>query len=197
MYINNEKDLEDYICENIQDFINFLKELYKHEIINVEEIEFVGRQVIVGDARFDLLFEIQEKSDDQYFEIAKTFIVVELKFRNAEPKDIAQLSKYLNLLNSLECDERVGSTLVNAKGILLTTGLDNEMQDIQMYLNDYTDADIKCVHINTKVAFEQDNYSYKDEFLKDMTVDKRLKRIKQEVIECGKEENDRSKYMAE
>lgn len=62
---------------------------------------------------------------------------------------------------------------------------------------DYTDADIKFVHINTKVAFEQDNYSYKDEFLKDMTVDKRLKRIKQEVIECGKEENDRSKYMAE
>lgn len=192
MYINSERDLEDYICENIEDFISFLKELYKYDHINVEKIEFVGRQVVVGDSRFDLLFEIQEKTDDQFVEIAKIFIVVELKFRKAEPKDIAQLSRYLNLLNSLECDERIGSTLVNAKGLLLTTGLSNEMQDIQMYLTDYTNADIKFVHINTKVNFEQDSYYYKDEFLENMIVDSRLKKIKQEVIECGEEKNDRS-----
>lgn len=192
MYINSERDLEDYICENIEDFISFLKELYKYDHINVEKIEFVGRQVVVGDSRFDLLFEIQEKTDDQFVEIAKIFIVVELKFRKAEPKDIAQLSRYLNLLNSLECDERIGSTLVNAKGVLLTTGLSNEMQDIQMYLTDYTNADIKFVHINTKVNFEQDSYYYKDEFLENMIVDSRLKKIKQEVIECGEEKNDRS-----
>lgn len=192
MYINSERDLEDYICENIEDFISFLKELYKYDHINVEKIEFVGRQVVVGDSRFDLLFEIQEKTDDQFVEIAKIFIVVELKFRKAEPKDIAQLSRYLNLLNSLECDERIGSILVNAKGLLLTTGLSNEMQDIQMYLTDYTNADIKFVHINTKVNFEQDSYYYKDEFLENMIVDSRLKKIKQEVIECGEEKNDRS-----
>ena len=192
MYINSERDLEDYICENIEDFISFLKELYKYDHINVEKIEFVGRQVVVGDSRFDLLFEIQEKTDDQFVEIAKIFIVVELKFRKAEPKDIAQLSRYLNLLNSLECDERIGATLVNAKGVLLTTGLSNEMQDIQMYLTDYTNADIKFVHINTKVNFEQDSYYYKDEFLENMIVDSRLKKIKQEVIECGEEKNDRS-----
>lgn len=192
MYINSERDLEDYICENIEDFISFLKELYKYDHINVEKIEFVGRQVVVGDSRFDLLFEIQEKTDDQFVEIAKIFIIVELKFRKAEPKDIAQLSRYLNLLNSLECDERIGSTLVNAKGLLLTTGLSNEMQDIQMYLTDYTNADIKFVHINTKVNFEQDSYYYKDEFLENMIVDSRLKKIKQEVIECGEEKNDRS-----
>ena len=192
MYINSERDLEDYICENIEDFISFLKELYKYDHINVEKIEFVGRQAVVGDSRFDLLFEIQEKTDDQFVEIAKIFIVVELKFRKAEPQDIAQLSRYLNLLNSLECDERIGSTLVNAKGLLLTTGLSNEMQDIQMYLTDYTNADIKFVHINTKVNFEQDSYYYKDEFLENMIVDSRLKKIKQEVIECGEEKNDRS-----
>ena len=192
MYINSERDLEDYICENIEDFISFLKELYKYGHINVEKIEFVGRQVVVRDSRFDLLFEIQEKTDDQFVEIAKIFIVVELKFRKAEPKDIAQLSRYLNLLNSLECDERIGSILVNAKGLLLTTGLSNEMQDIQMYLTDYTNADIKFVHINTKVNFEQDSYYYKDEFLENMIVDSRLKKIKQEVIECGEEKNDRS-----
>lgn len=180
MYINSEKDLEDYICENIDEFIKFLKQLYKHDKINVEKIEFVGRQVIVGDSRFDLLFEIQERANDQFFEVSKTFIVVELKFRKAEPKDIAQLSRYLNLLNSLECDKRIGSTLVNTKGILLTEGLNNDMQDIQMYLNDYTNADIRFVHINTNVSFEQDKYYYKDEFLENMTVDSRLKNVKQE-----------------
>lgn len=190
MYINNEKDLEDYICKNIDKFIVFLKELYEEENINIDKIEFVGRQIVVGDSRFDLLFEIQEKTGDQYFKIVKTFIVVELKFRKAESKDIAQLSRYLNLLNSLECDERIGSTLVKAKGILLTNGLNNETQDIQMYLNDYTNADIKFVHINTNISFEQDNYYYKDEFLENMSVDSRLKNIRQEVIECGKEKND-------
>lgn len=191
MYINNEKDLEDYICEHIDNFIKFLKQLYKDDNVNVSKIEFVGRQIVIGDSRLDLLFEIQEKIDDPYFDICKTFIVVELKFREAEPKDIAQLSRYMNLLNSLECNERIGSTLVNTKGILLTTGLNNEMQDIQMYLNDYTDADIKFAHINTKVDFEQDSYSYKDEFLENMLVDSRLKNIKQEVIECGEKTNDR------
>ena len=185
MYINSEKDLEDYICNNIDEFIEFLKQLYKYDNMKVDKIEFVGRQIVVGDSRFDLLFEIQEASADQYFETLKTFIVVELKFRKAEPKDIAQLSRYLNLLNSLECDKRIGSTLVNAKGLLLTIGLNNEMQDMQMYLNGYTDADIKFAHINTKISFKEDCYCYKDEFLKSMPVDKRLKNIKQEVIKCG------------
>ena len=190
MYINSEKDLEDYICENIEKFINFLKQLYRNEKINVEKIEFVGRQVVVGDSRFDLLFEIQENSDDPFFKIEKTFIVVELKFRKAEPKDVAQLSRYLNLLKSLECDKRIGSTLVQAKGILLSNGLNNETQDIQMYLNGYTNADIKFVHINTNINFEQDDYYYKNEFLENMSVDSRLKNIKQEVMKCGEEKND-------
>lgn len=192
MYINSEKDLEDYICEHTDNFIVFLKQLYKDDNIKVDKIEFVGRQVIIGDSRLDLLFEIQEKANDPYFDICKTFIVVELKFRKAEPKDIAQLSRYMNLLNSLECNERIGSTLVNAKGLLLTTGLNNEVQDIQMYLNDYTNANIKFAHINTRVDFEQDSYSYKDEFLENMTVDSRLKNVKQEVVECGEKTNDRS-----
>lgn len=181
MYINSERDLEDYICKNIDEFIKFLKKLYANDNMDVEKIEFVGKQVVVGDSRFDLLFQIEEKLSGRYFEVSKTFIVVELKFRQAESKDIAQLSRYLNLLNSLECDERVGSALVNAKGILLTNGLNKETQDIQMYLNDYTDTNIKFVHINTNISFEQDNYYYKEEYLENMTVDSRLKNVKQEA----------------
>ena len=190
MYINSEKDLEDYICNHTKEFIRFLKELYKYDNINVDKIQFVGRQIVIGDSRLDLLFEIQEEIDDKLFEVIKTYIAVELKYRKAEPKDIAQLSRYLNLLNSLEGDERIGNTMVKAKEILLTTGLNNEVQDMQMYFNDYTDADIKFVHINTKIDFEEDSYYYRDDFLENMIVDNRLKRINQEVTECGKKTND-------
>lgn len=195
MYINSEKELEDYICDNIEQFIKFLKDIYKNEGIDVEKIKFLGRQVIVGDSRFDLLFEIQERINDFYFEISRTFIVVELKFREAEARDVAQLSRYLNLLNSLECDERIGSVLVNSKGLLLTKGLSDEVQNIQMYLNDYTDADIKFAHINTNISFSEDYYYYKNEFLEQMQIDERLREIGQEVTEDGEKENDRPELL--
>ena len=74
---------------------------------------------------------------------------------------------------------------------MLTEGLNAEMQDIQMYLNDYTNTDIKFVHINTNINFEEDSYSYKPEYLENMSVDKRLRNVKQEVITNGEKENDR------
>ena len=191
MYINSESDLEEYICQNIEEFISFLKELYEDENINTEKIKFVGRQVVLGDSRFDLLFEIKEEIDDPFFEFSKTFIVVELKYRKAETKDFAQLSRYLTLLNSFSTNEMIKfPTLINTKGILLTTGLNDDMQDIQMYINDYTDANIKFVSINTKLDFKQDNYFYKDEFLQDMKIDNRLINTEQEEIKCGKKTND-------
>ena len=58
MYINSEKDLEDYICNNIHDFINFLRSIYGKN----HNIEFVGRQIVIGDSRMDLLFQIKGKS---------------------------------------------------------------------------------------------------------------------------------------
>ena len=68
--------------------------------------------------------------------------------------------------------------ILGAKGILLTTGLNKETQDMQMYLNDYTNTNIKFVHINTNISFEQDSYYYKDEYLENMIVDSRLKNVK-------------------
>ena len=196
MYIYSEKELEDYICEHIDDFIDFLKQLYKSDKINTDNIKFVGRQVTVGNSRFDLLFETQEEIDNEDFDTCKTFIVVELKFRETEPKDIAQLSRYLNLLSLLNYKEEMPkTTLIKAKGILLTTGLNDETRDIQMYLNYHTNTDIKFAHIEAKVNFKQDNYFYNIEYLKNMTIDNRLKDIKKEVIECGEKTNDRPQFL--
>lgn len=189
MYINSERELEDYICEHIEDFINFLKSIYGEN----EDIEFVGRQIVIGDSRLDLLFQIVRISEDPYINFSKTFIVVELKFRKAEPKDIAQLSKYVNLLHNLEYDKRIGQTEVFVKGLLLTAGLGNEMQEIQMYLNNYTNANIKFVTIKTNLEYELDSYSRRDEYIRNMSVDKRLRetREEKEEKECGEKTNDR------
>lgn len=185
MYINNEKDLEDYICDHIDEFIGFLKSIYGEE----ENIEFVGRQIVIGDSRLDLLFQIVNVLEDQYIDVSKTFIVVELKYRKAEPKDISQLSRYMNLLHSLEFDERIGQAEVFVKGLLLTAGLRNEMQEIQMYLNDYTNADITFATIKTNINYAIDSYIRKEEYIKNMNVDERLRQTK-EVKRCGEKTND-------
>lgn len=186
MYINSEKDLEDYICENLEQFIDFLKSIYGEN----EDIEFVGRQIVIGDSRLDLLFQIQEESDNEYFGIIKTFIVVELKFRNAEPKDIAQLTRYMNLLYDLEFDERVGSAELVVRGLLLTTGLNHDVQEIQMYLSNHANADIEFAEIKTDITYKIDSYSRKEEYIEKMAVDSRLRKTK-EVKSCGEKENDR------
>ena len=185
MYINSEKDLEDYICDHINEFIEFLKSVYGED----ENIEFVGRQIIIGDSRLDLLFKIKEKSKEQYVDISKTFIVVELKHRKAEPKDISQLSRYMNLLYDLEFDERIGEAEVFVKGILLTMGLERDMQEIQMYLNKHSSSDIVFATIRTNIKYQIDNYSRKEEYINEMTVDERLRKTK-EVKKCGKKAND-------
>lgn len=185
MYINSEKDLEDFICNHLTQFIDFLKSIYGEN----ENIEFVGRQIVIGDSRLDLLFQIQEEAG--YFETRKTFIVVELKFRNAEPKDIGQLTRYMNLLYDLEFDERIGATEVIVKGLLLTTGLNNDVQEIQMYLSNYTDADIIFAEIKSDITYNIDSYSRRKEYLEKMTVDSRLRKTR-EVNTHGEKENDRS-----
>lgn len=181
MYINSEKDLEDYICNNMEEFIVFLKEIFGKQ----QDIEFVGRQVIIGNSRIDLLFKKTRKDSMEY----QTYIVVELKYREIEPKDVSQLSKYMNLLYNLDRDERIGKVDICVQGLLLGTGLDSETQEIEMYLDNYTDAEIRFAQINTKVEYDLSNYSRREEFIKNMIIDDRLK-TSREVETNGKEEND-------
>lgn len=172
MYINSEKDLEDYICKNIEDFIEFLNSIYGED----ENIEFVGRQVIIGDSRIDLLFKIDNEEEGPCgLERNRTFIVVELKFRDIETKDVAQLTRYMNLLYSLDCDERIGNVDVFVKGLLLGTDLNNDMQEIEMYLDNYSNVDISFAQINTSVNYGLSSYIRKEEYIKSMTIDHRLK----------------------
>lgn len=185
MLVNSEKDLEDYICENLDDFIKFLQSIYQEE----KQIEFVGRQVVIGDSRLDLLFQIEETFEEDYINTTKTFIVVELKFRKAEPKDIAQLSRYMNLLYDLEFDSRIGDAEVFVRGLLLTTGLNEDMQEVQMYLNKHEDANITFATIKSNITYLVDSYHRREEYIQKISVDSRLRKTK-EVKECGEKKND-------
>ena len=185
MYVNSEKELEDYICENLGGFIEFLKDTYEEK----RDIEFVGRQITIGESRLDLLFQIEEESKNPYGGIAKTYIVVELKFRKAEPKDISQLSRYMNLLYNLEFDSRIGGAEVFVKGMLLTTGLNEDMQEVQMYLNDYMDSNITFAHIKTHIDYRVDSYSIREGYIESMSVDSRLSKTKEDK-KNGEEAND-------
>ena len=185
MYINSEKDLEDYICDNIEEFIGFLKTIYGED----ENIEFVGRQIVIGDSRLDLLFQIVEENPNQFIDLSKTFIVVELKYRIAEPKDIAQLSRYMNLLKDLEFDSRIENAEVYVRGMLLATGFNPDMQEIQMCLNNYEENEILFTEIQTSIDYKVNKYSRREEYIDSMTVDSRLGKTR-EVKKDGKKEND-------
>lgn len=77
----DEKWVEDYICCNM----NTLKLLANYS----GDIQFVGRQVRLGNGIADLIYHFEGN-----------WIVVELKNRRLEPKDLAQLSRYMRFLHA-------------------------------------------------------------------------------------------------
>ncbi len=175
MYINSEQDLEDYICSNIDGFIKFLKEIYGED----DEITFVSRQVNIAGYRMDLLFEMQADVNEP-----KDYIVVELKHRIAEPKDIAQISRYINLLDDIKHKRESNLSIGEVYGVLLATGLNDDVQEIQM-LTKYS-SQITYAEIKTEIEYMISSYSRRKEFIENMTYDNRLG-----GRENGKEKNDR------
>ena len=188
MFINSEKDLEDYICNNIENFINFL---YRTFNINEEEekIEFVGRQVEIAGNRMDLLFRYKWENKENTFK-RYTFIVVELKYRNAEPKDLAQLSKYMNLIRDIDyiLNEKYESDEIEVKGLLLTNGLNDDMQEIQMNLDYNENTDIYFASYNSALFYKQESFSRIEQYVEKMTYDTRF--LTKEEERCGEKKND-------
>lgn len=173
MFINSEKDLEDYICDNIEGFISFIKR--ELSLDNYDSIDFIGRQVEIAGNRIDLLFKaIWDAKDNNFKEY--TFIVVELKYRYAEPKDIAQLSRYMNLIRDVKDKliEECEVDEIDVKGILLTFGSNSDVQEIQMNLEYQGIEDICFATYNTAIYYNTESFSRKEEYIENMTYDKRF-----------------------
>lgn len=110
----DEKFIEDYICHFNKHFIETLKLLVHYS----GDIQFVGRQVRLGNGIADLIY---------YFE--GNWIVVELKNRKLEPKDLAQLSRYMRFLHA-----RVPQGDV-IHGVFVSDGDTEELKQIRRGVN--------------------------------------------------------------
>ena len=123
--IKNEKELEDYICNNQK---SFLKALGENLEVDPDLIEFVGRQVVVGASnRLDLLYYYDEfdqglhdRGDPDYF--IRHFIIVELKAREITLEDLSQVSRYIDAIRS--CTAQTDGVFENdAIGVLVGSGI--------------------------------------------------------------------------
>lgn len=175
--INSEKELEDYICEHQEEFIKKLKELYD---IN-EELKFVGRQVYVGEHNIaDLIYCYTTKEEIPVGEIeTKNFIIVELKYRMLEAKDLAQISRYITTLEEKYYSGDVLSNSgkeINVFGVLLGFGLDENMQEIQIFLDCFEQYESKIKFISVKNCFNYQfpNYTHADEYIEHLKLDNRI-----------------------
>lgn len=136
--ITCEKELEDYIVGDSA-FINYIEKQ-----LNLKNVELVNRQVYLGDANIaDLVYTGIEKTIEE-----STIIVVELKYRPLEPKDFAQIGRYIDALLEIE-----GSENFNVRGILVGTAISIEVaQMINSQLLDFNNIEICAV--KSKIDYE-------------------------------------------
>lgn len=172
--INSERELEDYICEHQEEFIKKIKVLYDIE----EDINFIGRQVYIGEHNIaDLMYSYNKKiklTDNDEL-IIKNFIIVELKFRKLETKDLAQLSRYMTTLqDKLYSDENFSSE-TEIFGVLVGFDLDDNMQEIQIFLNHIeVQEHIKFMSISSNINYNMPSYQHNEEYIENLKLDERI-----------------------
>ena len=163
-----EKDLEDYICDNQEKFIEYLLKIYGED----KNIKFVGRQIRIGENNIaDLLYYFDEYVGDKELKfINRNYIIVELKFRKLEPKDLAQISRYMSILEQklLRRQEFMEHTVY---GLFVSFGQNELMQDISIYMQD---SNIDYLEIRNDITFKRENWHHKEKFIEDIKLDKRI-----------------------
>lgn len=170
--INSEKELEDYICEHQENFIKKLKTIYNIK----EKINFVGRQVYIGEHNIaDLIYSYNTKEElpDGNETITKNFIIVELKFRKLETKDLSQITRHMTTLQEKLYDEKILE--MEVYGVLVGFDLDDNMQEIQMYLDNIAvDEHIKFISISSYIIFNFPSYKHKEQYIENLKLDERI-----------------------
>ena len=172
---NYEKELEDYICNNQENFINSLKELF----FTNEKIEFIGRQIKIGNNNIvDLLYYYDEKPKNppykDYFE--RNFIIIELKKGEINTTHINQIARYITTLAD-KLSYKVCEGMINVYGVLLGEKLNKDTEELSMFLRDYANDTIKFMEYNYDLKYNSIDLSYKDEYLNQLKLDDRLEKL--------------------
>lgn len=177
--IDSEEKLENYICENQEQFIQELKKIFHIR----ENIDFVGRQVRIGEHNIaDLIYSFEKitKSEKYDFE-EKTinFIIVELKYRKLQPKDLGQLGRYIvtledKIINDNKTEKKYDCFEIY--GVLAGFDLDEDLQEIQMLLDRNNDT-IKFINVEHSTQYSGVSYSHNTDYIKDLKLDVRLEKL--------------------
>lgn len=175
-YISCEKELEDYICNHQDEFILVLKNTIYGEDC---DIKFLGSQVKIGESNIaDLIYYYDEIENDI---IIKNYIIVELKFRYICPKDLSQISRYMNCLKDKLCSDKKYSKN-NVFGLLVSFGEDKELQEI--CANDTISDDISFLTYKTNIKFDLSGHWYNNEnYINSLKLDDRIENLYKEVSE--------------
>lgn len=162
-----EKDLEDYICNHLEDFIKVLR-----QTLNLDEkIEFVGRQVKIGNENIaDLLFSI-DCNNEKIDIIDLDYIIVELKYRYLTPKDLSQISRYGSILKSKLANSEFCGLEPKIFFVFVSFGLNDDMKNIDTTKNL---SDFYFLKLQTNYLFVEEDYSYKDEYIEKVELDERI-----------------------
>lgn len=174
--INSEKELEDYICNNQESFIERLKEA---TFTRREDVKYLGRQIQIGNQNIaDLMYYYDKKITDIIpDEDIKTrnYIIVELKNRPLETKDLGQIGRYITTLYDKLQQENLLTGFEEIKGVLLGRNLDDNMQEVEMLLS-IQKSEIYFMNIKTNIDFEAISYSHNEDYINNLKLDNRIQK---------------------
>lgn len=157
--LKSEEELEDYICENQDNFIQQLNNVLKIE----SNINFIGRQVILGkDFRCDLLYEYETNEE-------KSFIVVELKNRTIEVYDLPQICRYKTVLAEKLKYKNENMKKPNVIGVFVSFGIENGLKQV---LASNVLKDLFFIKIEHN--FVKDDIEIKETYFDSVKLDKRI-----------------------
>ncbi len=174
--IAGEKELEDYICEHQEDFIEALKGIYGKD----EDIKFLGRQVKIGESNIaDLIYyydkETKYKHDNNTLSIKeKWFIIVELKYRELVPKDLTQISRYMSALREKLWQDYSDKYETFVEGLFVSFGQDTSMQEITI---NFDFDDVHFLNIEENISFKPEHYIHKSEYIEKLKLDERIEKL--------------------
>lgn len=148
MFIKNERTMEDFIQAD-ESFNKYIEDIY-----SLKNVKLAGRQVHVGDGNIiDLLYK--GYGNATHNDKTKCLVIVELKFRELEMVDLAQIGRYACVLRAqlLKTINRRKHQNFEVYTILVGTGI---TLDFAHFMNGglYDDDYFKVMRIKTDVIYE-------------------------------------------
>lgn len=157
--LRSEEELENYICDNQEKFIEQLNSVLKID----SKLNFVGRQVVLGkDFRCDLLYEYETNEE-------KSFIVVELKNRPIEIYDLPQICRYKTVLAEKLKYKNEDMKKPNVIGVFVSFGIENGLKQV-LLANILKDI----YFIKIEHNFVEDKVMLVEEYFDSVKLDKRI-----------------------